>query len=231
MLERQCLQNRELDWSAFSESWRTALDIKPSLFLQLAGLGVDTLRLFLCLPPARAIELGLTYLLDATPMSGSLASEVTRKLLRDLDCVENLLAAAASGGDHSELSSRVAAVKWLLLTVLPESFQSRSMQMTEASIQDLVRSNVMLCPRGRSDLLMRVASMLISLDGNDVLNSQHEIKRFLLETDLPLQRLLSRTSKVGRAAAWRHLKKHTHRHIEHLFHFLSIALGFRIQKV
>ena len=204
MLERQCLQNRELDWSAFSESWRTALDIKPSLFLQLAGLGVDTLRLFLCLPPARAIELGLTYLLDATPMSGSLASEVTRKLLRDLDCVENLLA-AASVGDHSELSSRVAAVKWLLLTVLPESFQqSRSMQMTEASIQDLVRSNVMLCPRGRSDLLMRVASMLISLDGNDVLNSQHEIKRFLLETDIPLQRLLSRTSKVGRAAARRY---------------------------
>ena len=46
---------------------------------------------------------------------------------------------------------------------------------------------------------MRVASMLISLDGIDVLNSQHEIRRFLLETDIPLQQLLPKAAKLGRA--------------------------------
>ena len=169
---------------------------------------MDTLRLFLCLPPSRAIELGLTYLHgDPGTPQGRLAAEVTRKLLRDLECVADLLGSGGSKvSSHraSELSSRVAAVKWLL-TILPESFQTlhsgRGCHMTETEIQELVRSNVMLCPRGRSDLLMRVASMLISLDGMDVLNSQHEIKRFLLETDLPLHRLLSKTGKVGRAVA------------------------------
>lgn len=168
---------------------------------------MDTLRLFLCLPPSRAIELGLTYLHgDLGTPQGRLAAEVTRKLLRDLECVADLLDGSdgSDGSDASELSSRVAAVKWLL-TILPESIQTlqsgHGCHMTETEIQELVRSNVMLCPRGRSDLLMRVASMLISLDGIDVLNSQHEIKRFLLETDLPLHRLLSKSGKVGRAVA------------------------------
>ncbi|CAE7292229.1 PAT23, partial [Symbiodinium pilosum] len=62
----------------------------------------------------------------------------------------------------------------------------------------LVQSNVMLCPRGRLDLLIRVASMLICFDG-DVLNSQHEIKRFLLETDKPLTSLLPSSATIGRA--------------------------------
>ena len=174
---------------------------------------MDTLRLFLCLPPSRAIELGLTYLQgdhgDHGTPQGRLAAEVTRKLLRDLQCVADLLngSEGSEGSDASELSSRVAAAKWLL-TILPESLQTlqsgygdRGCHMTETEIQELVQSNVMLCPRGRSDLLMRVASMLISLDGVDVLNSQHEIKRFLLETDIPLHRLLSKTGKVGRAVA------------------------------
>ncbi|CAK9081931.1 ANK_REP_REGION domain-containing protein [Durusdinium trenchii] len=89
--------------------------------------------------------------------------------------------------EPGELGSRVAAVKWLLLTmpsVPAHSDAAKLCQLTE---------------EGRSDLLMRVASMLISLDGIDVLNSQHEIRRFLLETDIPLQRLLQKPAKVGRA--------------------------------
>lgn len=210
VLERHCLQGHEMDWGAFSDSWHTALDIKPSLFLQLAGLGVDTLRLFLCLPPARAIELGLTYLITsggkgATPQA-KLAISVTENLIRDLKCTASLLTAlsqAESGGagGASELSPRMAALKWLLLTVISPAGQADLgfCHMTEHALQQLVQSNVMLCPRGRSDLLIRVASMLICFD-MDVLSSQHEIKRFLLDTDMPLASLLPSTSaRVGRA--------------------------------
>ncbi|CAE7778813.1 PAT23 [Symbiodinium sp. CCMP2456] len=212
VLERHCLQGHEMDWGAFSDSWHTALDIKPSLFLQLAGLGVDTLRLFLCLPPARAIELGLTYLITsggkgATPQA-KLAISVTENLIRDLKCTASLLTALSQAetggaGGASELSPRMAALKWLLLTVIsPQAGQAPDLgfcHMTEHALQQLVQSNVMLCPRGRSDLLIRVASMLICFD-MDVLSSQHEIKRFLLETDMPMASLLPSTSaRVGRA--------------------------------
>ena len=212
VLERHCLQGHEMDWGAFSDSWHTALDIKPSLFLQLAGLGVDTLRLFLCLPPARAIELGLTYLITsggkgATPQA-KLAISVTENLIRDLKCTASLLTAlsqkeSGGAGGASELSPRMAALKWLLLTVIsPQAGQAPDLgfcHMTEHALQQLVQSNVMLCPRGRSDLLIRVASMLICFD-MDVLSSQHEIKRFLLDTDMPLASLLPSTSaRVGRA--------------------------------
>ena len=203
------MQSHEMDWGAFSDSWRTALDIKPGLFLQLAGLGVDTLRLFLCLPPARAIELGLTYLLasgcrGATPQA-KLALSVTDNLIRDLKCTGSLLTALSQSGSGgaSELSPRMAALKWLLLTVISPSSDGQVPDLdfchiTEHALQQLVQSNVMLCPRGRSDLLIRVASMLICFDG-DVLSSQHEIKRFLLETDRPLASLLPSSSKIGRA--------------------------------
>ena len=210
VLERHCLQSHEMDWGAFSESWRTALDIKPGLFLQLAGLGVDTLRLFLCLPPARAIELGLTYLLTSgrgTTPQAKLASSVTDNLVKDLECVGPLLTALSQSGTAgaSELSPRMAAMKWLLLTVISPSQSDGNApdlgfcRITEHALEQLVQSNVMLCPRGRSDLLIRVASMLICFDG-DVLNSQHEIKRFLLETDMALAALLpSSSATVGRA--------------------------------
>ncbi|CAJ1348110.1 unnamed protein product, partial [Effrenium voratum] len=154
----------------------------------------DTLRLFLCLPPQRAIELGHSYLTSrgSTPQA-QLGARVARKLLRDLSCTAELLEPITG-----QVAPRLAAVKWLLLTVL-EDPRPDGCRMTEPAIQQLAMSNVMLCPRGRGDLLRRVASMLISLDGIDVLNSQYEIRRFLLETDLPLSSLLPDSAKLGRS--------------------------------
>ncbi|CAK0804150.1 unnamed protein product, partial [Prorocentrum cordatum] len=207
VLERHCLQCRELDWAYFSESWRTALDIKPDVFLRLAAFGVDTLRLFLCLPPERAIELGLTHLLDAAGRGGTpqarLAAVVAQKLLLDVECAAPLLEAAAREGP-GEVAPRLAAVKWLLLTALPES-EALSMlsgvgRIHEAAVQQLVRAKVMLCPRGRDELRRRVVSIVVGLDGGDILASQHDVRRFLLETTTPLRDLLcDGRARVGRA--------------------------------
>ena len=169
---------------------------------------MDTIRLFLCLPPERAIELGLTHLLDAgradasTPQA-NLATTVVRKLLRDLECVGSLLEALARGG-AGEVSSRLAAVKWLLLTVLPEreaaAMMSKESCIDEATVQELVRAKVMLCPGGREELLKRVVSIMVGLDGGDVLSAQHEIRQFLLATTTPLTALLHNPrSKIGRS--------------------------------
>jgi len=207
ILERHSLQRRELDWAPFSESWRTALDIKPDLFLRLAAHGVDTLRLFLCLPPERAIELGLTHLLDAAGQGGTPQAElvalVARRLLRDVECAGPLLEAVVREGAR-EVAARLAAVKWLLLTVLPErealAMLSGVGRIDEATVEELVRAKVMLCPRGRGELLHRVVAIIVGLDGGDVLGTQHEIRHFLLETKTPLSALLRGSrAKVGRA--------------------------------
>ena len=101
------------------------------------------MRLFLCLPAARLVELGLSSL---HALQG-LAQEVVTKLCSDLDCVQQLLETF----EFDELNERLAAVQWLLLAILP----SRP-PISEQAVEQLVRAKVMLCPRGREDLLMRV---------------------------------------------------------------------------
>lgn len=207
VIERHCLQRHEMDWAQFSESWRTALDIKPDVFLRLAAFGVDTLRLFLCLPPERAIELGLTHLLDVAGKGGTpqveVVATVAQKLLRDLECVGPLLEVVIKK-DANEVAARFAAVKWLLLTVLPErdafSMLSGVGRIDEDTVEQLVRAKVMLAPRGRTELLRRVVAIVVGLDGGDILGTQHEIRRFLLETRMPLPELLcDAEAHVGRA--------------------------------
>ena len=192
IVEHRALASSELHWQEIYDKWQSGPELTEDVLEHVLVNSACRISILLSMTPSQIFNL-------------SLSREAIIAVSQDFDACAPLLRELGVS-ETPELRTRTAAIWWLLLVAGGPTVKRVSDKTFGEEQSLLLDAGLYMEPRAhheekeRIDLLSRVAKVMVQLDMDNSLTSQHSIRNFVLADSTAVQAILDdSTVHIGNA--------------------------------